>query len=362
MNSSEISTTESKTTSGKVFDIVIRLTALALLLYWSFKILQPFIGIMLWAVIFAVALYPVFTAFSKRMKKAWAATLISLIVLAVIVAPAVWLMISTAGDVVALKQKVSEQGVTINPPPPQVKDIPVIGRKLDQAWTQASVNFAGFAQEHKDAIKNTVLRLFALISSGFKGILLLIGAIIVSGVLMYYGRQAGNFARSFFIRLAGKGGENMASIAEVTIRNVTRGILGVAVIQSLLAGIGMVIGGVPLAGLWTLLCLILAIVQVPILPVAIGVIIYLWSSDTSTVMAVILTIWMLVVGLLDNVLKPILLGKGAPVPMLVVFLGAIGGFIVTGFTGLFTGAIILSLAYKIFEEWMNSGKVATEEM
>ena len=146
----------------------------------------------------------------------------------------------------------------------------------------------------------------------------------------------------------------MAEMAEVTVRNVAKGILGIAVVQSLLAGVGLVIAGVPFAGLWILLCLILAIVQIGILPVSIGVIIYIWgSADTLT--ATLLTIWMILVGVSDNILKPIMLGKGAPAPMLIVFLGAIGGFMFSGFIGLFTGAIVLSLGYKLFIGWLKGG-------
>ena len=144
----------------------------------------------------------------------------------------------------------------------------------------------------------------------------------------------------------------MAESAELTVRNVAKGVLGVAVIQSLLAGIGIVLAGVPLAGLWIIICLVLAIVQVGILPVSVGTIIYIWgNADTLT--ASLFTGWMIFVGIIDNILKPILLGKGAPAPMLVVFLGAIGGFMFSGFIGLFTGAIVLTLGYKLVIGWVN---------
>ncbi|MEP7128798.1 MAG: AI-2E family transporter [Chitinophagales bacterium] len=359
MNSSQTREGTSNNSTRKVFDVVLRLIALAFLLYWSFNILAPFVQILIWSVIFAVSLYPVFLKLSKRMggRKAWAATLISLLLLVVIIAPAVWLMSSTADDIISFRERVSKEGFVITPPPASVKNIPLVGRKIDQLWMDASQNLSGFAHENNERLKSILLGLLGLISSVAKGILLLAGAIIVGGVLMNYGHQMGSYVTKFFIRLAGKSGESMASVAEVTIRNVTRGILGVAAIQSLLAGIGMVVFGVPLAGLWTMLWLILAIVQVPALPVAVGVIVWAWSSDLSTGMAILLTIWMLVAGLIDNVLKPIMLGKGAPVPMLVVFLGAIGGFIFSGFTGLFTGAIVLSLAYKLFIEWLNETAV-----
>ena len=117
----------------------------------------------------------------------------------------------------------------------------------------------------------------------------------------------------------------------------------------------MMVAGVPLAGLWTILSFMLAVVQISMLPVSIGVIIYAWSNFSTTT-AILLTIWMLLVGISDNILKPIMLGKGATVPMMVVFLGAIGGFIHSGFIGLFTGAIMLSLGYKLFMEWTYRNK------
>ena len=150
-------------------------------------------------------------------------------------------------------------------------------------------------------------------------------------------------------------GTEMNELAVVTVRNVAKGILGVAFIQSMLAGVGFVLAGIPLAGLWIVISLVLAIVQVGILPVSVGVIIYIWGHG-STLTAILLTVWMLFVGVIDNILKPIMLGKGAPVPMLVVFLGAIGGFISTGFIGLFTGAIILSIGYKLLQAWLNSSE------
>jgi predicted PurR-regulated permease PerM len=114
---------------------------------------------------------------------------------------------------------------------------------------------------------------------------------------------------------------------------------------------GLLVAGVPYAGIWFFLCVVLAIIQIGILPVSIGVIIYIWSH-ASGLTATLLTIWMLAVGLLDNVLKPILMGKGASVPMLVIFLGALGGFMYSGVVGLFTGAIILSLGYRLFDAWL----------
>jgi predicted PurR-regulated permease PerM len=181
-------------------------------------------------------------------------------------------------------------------------------------------------------------------------------ATILSGVFLAYASSAGNWIKTLFNRLMGSSNFDMAEISALTIRNVVKGILGVAIIQSTMAAIGFIVVGIPGAAIWVLCCLILAIVQIGTLPVAIPVIIWAWSAE-STLSATLFTIWMIVVSISDNILKPILLGKGAPVPMLVVFLGAIGGFILSGFIGLFTGAVVLSLGYKLFEVWLNEPRV-----
>jgi len=153
-----------------------------------------------------------------------------------------------------------------------------------------------------------------------------------------------------FDQLMVDNGQHMLKISATTIRNVARGILGVAFIQSMLAGLGMFIGGVPGAGFLTLLGLFLGIIQIGMFPITIIVIIWAWYN-TDPLPATILTIYMIVVGLVDNVLKPIFLGKGADMPMVIVFLGAIGGFIAYGLIGLFVGAVVLVLAWQLFRVW-----------
>jgi predicted PurR-regulated permease PerM len=185
------------------------------------------------------------------------------------------------------------------------------------------------------------------------GLLQFVVSIIIAGVMLIYSVELSSGAKKLFVKLAGKNGNNFATITISTIRNVVKGILGVAVIQSAMAGLGFFIAGVPFAGIWTVVCLILAIIQVGVGPIAIPIAIYMFSvSDTLT--ATLLAIWLAITLVSDNVLKPILLGRGAPAPMLVIFMGAIGGFIYNGFLGLFLGAVILTIGYKLFVTWMNT--------
>ena len=177
-------------------------------------------------------------------------------------------------------------------------------------------------------------------------------SIIIAGIFMSHAKGGGKMAKDLFVRLAGERGADFADISTQTVRNVVKGILGVAIIQALLAGTGFLVAGVPGAGLWAFICLFLSIVQIGVLPVVIPVVIYMFST-ADTLTAALLTGWLIPVSLLDNLLKPILLGRGAPVPMLVVFLGAIGGFLSMGFIGLFVGAVILSLGFKLFRVWLD---------
>lgn len=124
-----------------------------------------------------------------------------------------------------------------------------------------------------------------------------------------------------------------------------------AVIQALLAGLGFVAAGVPGAGIWALLCLISAVIQVGVGPIVIPVIVYLFAT-ADPVTAVLFLIWGVFIMVVDNVLKPLLLGRGVNVPMVVIFLGAIGGMLISGIVGLFVGAIVLALGYKLFQVWL----------
>lgn len=337
----------------QIVHLSLQLLALGFLLVFCYNIISPFINPILWAGIFAIALYPLHQRLKKLLngRAALASTILTILVLAIFILPAVMFTIRTASEAKGVLADYRSGKIHIQPPGENVKTWPVVGNQVYNTWSQASADLNAYISNNPDQVRKISTKGVDLIKSTGKGLLLLTVAIIISGVLLCYSTQVGNFTRKFTNHLLGSSKVDMATMATITVRNVVKGILGVAVIQSFLAGAGMVVGGVPYAGIWALLCLLLAIVQIGTLPVAIGVIIYIWSNGTTTT-AIILTIWMLLVGLLDNVLKPLVMGKGAPVPMLVIFLGAVGGFIFSGFIGMFTGAVILSLGYKLFDMWL----------
>lgn len=339
--------------NNPVVQYALQLLALALLLLSCFRIVEPFITPFIWGSVLAITLYPLHVLLRNKLnnRNAWSATMLTVMLLLLIIGPAVWLLLATVGEFKELVAVYRSGDLHVPNPNESVKEWPLIGSTVYTYWVEASANLTNFATEHKDQFKPVLIRLFDLLKNTGKGVIIFTLSIIVSGFLLAYAQPLNNFVRSLLKRIAGAAGDSMTDSAALTVRNVAKGVLGVAVIQSILAGIGFVLAGIPLAGLWILVCLVLAIVQLGLLPVSLGVIIYIWGhSDTLT--ATILTIWMIFVGVIDNVLKPILLGKGAPAPMLVVFVGAIGGFMVSGFIGLFTGAIILTLGYNLITEWV----------
>lgn len=333
-------------------EVTIRLGFLLLLIAWCFRLLYPFSGVIIWGMILAIALAPIYDSLNRKMgdKPKWAATIIILIGLIVIMLPS-WLFIDSLIDgVKGLKNGLEAGTLTIPPPTEKVATWPLIGSKVYEIWQQASQNLGSFISKYQDQmIKLGETFLEGVLSIG-SSVLQFVLATIIAGVLLAT-RGTDEFARKFFKKIVGTQGDEFTDITVKTVRNVTKGVLGVALIQSILTGLGFVLAGVPYAGVWTLLVLILAILQLPPSIVVFPIIFWMFSA-LSPLTAILWTIYLLLAGTSDNILKPILLGKGAPVPMLVIFLGVIGGFILSGFIGLFTGAIIISLGYKLFESWI----------
>jgi predicted PurR-regulated permease PerM len=339
--------------SKQIIHLAIQLLALGFLITWCYSILAPFFTPIIWAAILAVALYPLHQKTTRLLKgrSIWAAILITVLFLGFFISIISWLGFRTGEEIKSEITAFQEGKLKIPAPPEKVKEWPLIGRKTYQVWTQLAHSVEGFVQKYPDEIKLIGNYILQLVTSSGKALLIFLFSIVISGVFLSYAAESADYARSFFSRLIDSSQFDVGSIAAITIRNVVKGILGVSLIQSLCAGAGFFFAGIPYASIWTLLCLILAIIQVGILPVTLGALIYIWTSGNTTT-AILLTIWMIPVGILDNVLKPIMMGKGAPVPMLIIFLGSLGGFMYSGFVGLFTGAVILSLGYRLFDVWL----------
>lgn len=343
---------------NKVIHYAIQLLALSLLIYFCFEIIKPFVTLLIWASVLAITLFPLHKKLTVILKgRKWlSASLITLVMFLLVIGPATTLMLATVDEFKVLSAAYTEGNLQIPPPGENVKNWPFIGNALYEQWSEASENITGFIAKHAATIKPILIKLIELLSNAGMGILLLMASFIVAGLLMVYGEDGARLANLFFARLVGKQGENMKESVAVTVRNVAKGVIGVAFLQGIMAGFGLVLAGVPLAGLWALIGMVLCIVQIGMMPVSVGVIIFIWSTGSTTT-AVLLTIWMLFIGIIDNILKPLMMGLRAPAPMLIVFMGTIGGFMFNGFIGLFTGAIILTLGYQLAINWLNPDKI-----
>jgi len=333
-------------------EAAIRIALVALLVVWCFMILEPFLIPVLWGMIVAIAVYPAYAWLQRTLgnRRKLAATLIAgLIVLFIVLGGSLVTgsLVSGASGV----KDVIQKGVEIPPVPESVSSWPLLGKPVADIWNLARTNLDGLLSRFGPQIGNFLVWILESATNIGLAFLMFIVSTVIAGVFLATSEAGGRAAREIGKRVMGARGEEFVNDAGSTIRNVARGVLGVAVIQTVLAGLGFAVAGVPAAGLWTLFCLILAVVQIGIGPVVVPVVIYMFYT-TDTLTATLLTIWLGFALVIDNILKPILLGRKAPVPMLVVFLGSIGGFLMSGIIGLFVGAVVLSLGYKLFLTWL----------
>jgi len=340
--------------TGQALEIAIRIGLVFLLVAWCFQIVRPFVIPVVWGIIIAVATYPGYHWVLNLLggRNRLAAMVYTLVVLVLVIGPTLLLTGTLVEGATGLASDLSDGTLSIPPPPSSVGSWPLIGEETERFWTLASVNIQEALQQIAPQLKTVGRWLLATAAGAGFGILQFMLAIIIAGALQAYATQAHRAAHAIAIRLAGERGRDLADLAETTVRSVARGILGVSIIQSLAAGLGFLVAGVPAAGLWALLCLLLGIAQIGILIVLVPVAIYLFNT-ADTLTAVGFLIWSIPVGLLDNILKPIFLGRGVKTPMLIVFLGAIGGFLNSGIIGLFIGAVILALSYELFMRWLH---------
>ncbi|MDV6343893.1 AI-2E family transporter [Nitrosomonas sp. Is37] len=340
--------------SSKVTETVIRLGVLGIVLIWCFQILQPFIIPLVWGIIIAVAIHPLYLMLLNLLgdRRVIAAMLLIAMLLALLMVPTVMLTKLLVQNVVALAEQFLHGQFTIPPPPEAVRNWPLIGEPIAKIWDLASTNLVEALKLVQPQLKAAGAWLVNAAASAGMGIIIFVAAFVIAGVLLAHSESSYQLVHGISRRLVGERGDDFANLAEATIRSVVRGILGVAVIQALLAGVGFIFAGVPGAGIWALLCLILAVVQIGVGLIVIPAIIYVFATG-DTLTAVIFLIWNVMIMVLDNVLKPLLLGRGVGVPMVVIFLGAIGGLLLSGIVGLFVGAIVLTLGYKLFQAWLN---------
>jgi len=354
-----------KALSKELMEILIRFSLIIFLVVMSVKIFSPFLALMLWAVILAVTLYPLHQRVAKRLggKQGWAATVVVVSGLLLIGVPTAMLGGSTADFIHETHTAFENNTITIKQPPPSIAEWPVIGNKLHGLWSQAANDLPALLQKMQPQLGNFSKSMLSFVGGAASGMFQFLFSLIIAGIMMAFGRSGSAVMLKIIRRLTGPAkGEQLYQLSTATIRSVSMGVIGVAFIQALLLGIGFVWADVPAAGLLAILVLIFGIAQIPALIFSIPVIAYLWWSGDSTMSNVFFTIYFLLAGFADNVLKPLLLGRGVDAPMPVILLGALGGMVSAGLIGLFVGAVFLALGYVVFMDWIADGEAEDSDL
>jgi len=339
--------------SKNTIDSLVRLSILALLAYWAVLLIQPFLVVIAWSIILVIVLYQAYSWGIRRLRlpSAIAAGVIVAFCLVILLGPATWLGLSLGASVRWFAQRLASGELRIPPPFEAVRHWPFIGPKTYDLWNLASINLTEAFAKIGPGLRPLSTRLLLLVSSAGLSMFKFIVSIIVAGFLFRPGPSMVKSAGVIFRRLTTEHGDEYVALVGVTIRNLARGVIGVALLQSLLVGIGLIVAGVPAAGLISLSVLILAIIQVGSAIVIVPLVV--WSffvMDTSA--AVLFSIYMVPVSLIDNVLRPLIMARGLKTPMLVILLGLLGGVWVHGLIGLFVGPIVLAIGWELLGIWI----------
>src|SRR3984893_9448646 len=336
-----------------ILDVALQIGLVGFLIYACSRYISPFSDLLIWSAILAVMVYPLHLRLAVRLGNRWSSLLIGLVAVAVMLAAMVTVVASLASSLYSLIVGLHYQSLTHPPPPRWLAELPLVGQKLTEAWALVATNMPAAVAKYGGALSEPAARFVS--SAGGVGAcqLSFVLSFAIAAVLVAYGRGAADFARRLLGLFTGseERGAHLVTLTASTIRGVAVGVVGVAVIQSLLLAIGFFAIGLPAAGLWTVVMLLLCIVQVPAVLVTLPIIAYVLATE-ATQPAIIFLVWTLVAGLSDNVLKPLLLGRGLEVPMPVILIGVIGGMIADGLLGLFVGPVVLGVGYVLLIEWM----------
>ncbi|HUO78990.1 MAG TPA: AI-2E family transporter YdiK [Steroidobacteraceae bacterium] len=335
--------------------VTLSVLAIGLLITAAFWVLRPFIPATVWAAMIVITTWPTMLAIQRRLwgRRSLAVAVMTILLLLVVLGPlcvAVYTIITHSGDFAAAARALA--AYRPGPVPPWLASLPVVGQRAAEIWNHLATSDADALAQQLLPYLDDVRKFFlgALGDTGALVVQLLLTAVI--SAIMYAGGDSAALAvRRFFLRLAGQRGENVVLLAARAVRGVALGVGVTAIVQSLLGGAGLAIAGVPFAGLLTAVMFVLCIAQVgPILVLAPAVVWLFWSGATGW--GTFLLVWTLIVGSLDNILRPILIKRGADLPLLLIFAGVIGGLIGFGLVGIFIGPVALAVAYTLVGDWI----------
>lgn len=344
--------------AARLLDVLIRAGLILAMVMLCYRVFSPFLTLMVWALILAVTMYPLHQSLARRIggRQGLAAMLLVLVGAVVIIAPTALLMSSLGDSVHQLIGNVQNNTLKIPEPRPGVAEWPLVGKKLHAIWSQAYGDLPALIQSMQPKVGDLAKAALGFVASIGGGLLQFLGSFIIAGIVMAFGEAGHRGSHSIFERIVGRarGGE-FVRLSVATIRAVALGVLGIAFVQAIIVGLCLLIAGVPWAGVLAAIVLVLGIAQVPAVIVTLPAIGYLWTgAGYGNVEAIAYTVMLLVAGMADNVLKPLMLGRGVDAPMPVILIGALGGMATAGILGMFVGATLLALGYQIFMGWVDT--------
>jgi predicted PurR-regulated permease PerM len=341
---------------SSLLDVLIRAGLILALVLLCYRVFSPFLTLVAWALVLAITLYPLHSVLAAKIggRQGLAATLVVVIGCVLIVLPTAILMGSLGDSIEQFVHGVQDATLAIPAPPDSVASWPLVGKRLHAAWSQAHSDLPSLVRSMQPKIGDLARAALAFVAGIGVGLLQFLAAFIVAGILMAFGGPGSRSIEAIFERVAGRErGREFARLATATIRAVAQGVIGVAFIQAIIVGLCLHVAGVPWSGVLTLVVLVLGIAQVPALVVTLPAIAYVWlRGEHGNAAALAYSSLIFVAGMADNVLKPLMIGRGVDAPMPVILLGALGGMASGGIVGMFVGATALALGYQIFTGWV----------
>jgi len=344
-----------RTRSVDVTRVTLQVLAIGVLIVSSFWILRPFLVALTWAATIVVATWPVLLRLQRMLggRRSLAVAVMTVALLFIVVLPLLFAIMALVQNVPRLEgwsKAVVAAGVP--EPPAWVEALPLVGAKIAGRWRQLAL--AGPSEWSAHVLP--LARMLGLWFVGQVGSVAVVLAqflltVVFSAILYANGERATEGAERFAARLAGARGKDAVHLAANATRAVALGVVVTAVLQSSLGGIGLAVAGVPFATFLTAVMFVLAVAQVGAGPVLIGATIWVYAKS-GAVWGTGFLVWAVFCGTLDNLVRPILIRRGADLPLLLIFAGVIGGLVAFGILGLFVGPVVLAVAYTLLREWI----------
>jgi predicted PurR-regulated permease PerM len=280
--------------------------------------------------------------------------------IALIVVPVVRLGNSLSDSITHFLSAVRDNTLVVPVPSDKVASWPLIGSNIYEVWHQAATDLPSLLHSIQPKFGELSKKALSLVANTGGEMLKFLFSFIIAGVIMAYGKEGAVSTLAISQRLVGHElGHKFAALSTATIRTVAQGVIGIAFIQAIAVGLTLLLAHIPFATVLAIVALVLGIAQLPTLLITLPAIAFIWlSGNYETPSAVVYSALLVIASMVDNVLKPLLLGRGVDAPMPVILLGALGGMITAGILGMFVGAVILALGYQIFMVWVARGNVA----